>query len=219
MEYPWTSKEPEEVNQRITYKRSGLTIIEVVVAMVILVTVMIPLSDTFTTFRTGFVKISQKTLALNLASSVLEHIHQKLYDDDLRLFDLLDSDAEKNAAATEDAAMSMFDQYIELNTSITSEADTSISSYFISIHDLTQSGDFGITLENDPDLYKQLREYRCSVNLYYSAEDDIIDSDVDGASEKDMAEVRVRIHWLDDGHERFVELWTVYSARQYIDFR
>jgi len=207
------------VNQRAKYEQSGLTIIEVIIAMVILVTVLIPLSDTFSSFRTGFETISRRTVALNLAASVLEHIHQKLYNDDLRLFDLLDSDTEKNASATEDAAMTIFDQYIEQDRSVTSEAGTEVSSYFVSIHDLTQSGDTGITMENDPDLYKQLEGFRCSVNLYYSAEDDLIDSDVDGSSEADMAEVRVRIHWSDDERERFVELWTVYSARQYIDFR
>lgn len=199
-------------------RKKGLTIVEVVIAMVILVTVMIPLSDTFTSFRTGFEKISRRTVALNLAASVLEHIHQKLYDDDLRLFDLMDSDSVKNAA-TDDAAMEVFDQYIELDRPVTSETGTEISSYFVSIHNLTQSGDAGITLENDPDLFKQLQGFRCSVDIYYSAEDDLIDSDVDGSSEADMAEVRVRIHWPDNGTERFVELWTVYSARQYIDFR
>lgn len=206
------------MNQTGKYGKKGLTIIEVVIAMVILVTVMIPLSDTFTSFRTGFEKISRRTVALNLAASVLEHIHQRLYSDDLRLFNLLDNDTVKNES-TEDAATEVFDQYTELDRPVTSEAGTEISSYFVSIQDLTQSGDKGITLENDPDLFKQLEGFRCSVEIYYSAEDDLIDSDVDGSSEADMAEVRVRIHWLDDGGERFVELWTVYSARQYIDFR
>lgn len=206
------------MNQGQKGRKKGLTIVEVVIAMVILVTVMIPLSDTFTSFRTGFEKISRKTVALNLAASVLEHIHHKLYNDDLRLFDLLDSDSIKNAA-TDDAATAVFDEYIELDRPVTSEEGTDISSYFVAIHDLTQSGDSGITLENDPDLFKQLEGFRCSVDIYYSAEDDIIDSDVDGSSEADMAEVRVRIHWPDHGTERFVELWTVYSARQYIDFR
>jgi hypothetical protein len=179
---------------------------------------MIPLSDTFSGFRRGFTKISKKTIALNLAATVLENIHEKLYDDDLRLFDLLASDAEKNTV-TDESTMAIFDQYLEQNTSIISEPDSEISSYFISINDLTQNGDFGITLENDPDLFKQLEGFRCSVDIYYSSSDDLIDSDVDGSSEKDMAEVKVKIYWIDNNKERFVELWTVYSGRQYIDFR
>jgi len=194
-----------------------MTIIEVILAFVILLTILIPLSDSFSTFRVGFGKIEHKTVALNLASSVLEHIHYRLYDDDLRLSDILDSDTEKNTNTTEDAVAEIFDRFIETGTSVTGEADSEISPCFLSIHDLTQSGEFGVTQENDPDLYRQLKDYRCSVNIYYSTTDDLLDSDVDGSAELDMAEIRVRIHWLDKNMERFVELWTVYSSRQYVD--
>ena len=197
-------------------RKAGLTILEVVLAIVILGLVMVPVLQTFSTFRKGFTKMNKYNIAIGLASTVLDHIHFSLYNNDVRLSDVLASQAEK-AAAKADGAKDFFDEFVEDKTKVTSEDPSAISSYFVRINDLTKSGAFGITKENDPELYHQLKDFRCSVDVFYSLPYDIIDSDMDGTPEVDMAEVRVTISWNEDDRERSVELWTVYSARQYIE--
>jgi len=197
--------------------RAGLTILEVVLAIVILSIVIVPVLQTFSTFRTGFRKMSRYNVALGLASSVLDHIHFTLYNSDIRLSEMLASDTEKKAAVDGDGAKEFFESLVEAGTKVTSEEPTALSSYFVRINDLTTSGVFGITPANDPELYRQLKDYRCSVDVYYSLPYDLLDSDVDGTPEVDMAEIKVTIAWNEEGRERSIELWTVYSARQYND--
>lgn len=198
--------------------RTGMTILEIVLAIVILAAVIVPVANTFSTFRTGFKKINRYNMALGLASSVLDHIYCRMYDTDIRLTPSLASDTEKVAAADSgEVVQEFFDGFIETGSKVTSEESTPISSYFVRINDLTKNGVFGITKENDPDLYMQLKDYACSVDVFYSLPYDVLDSDVDGVPEVDMAEIRVTVSWDDDGRSRSVELWTVYSARQYND--
>ncbi len=199
-------------------KRSGLTIVEVIVSITILVAIIVPVADTFSTFRSGFKKINRYNVAIGLASSVLDHIYCKMYNSDIRLTASMASDTEKMAAAaTGEVAQEFFDSFIETGSRVTSEGSTPISSYFVRINELTKNGVFGITKENDPDLHRQLKDYACSVDVFYSLPYDVLDSDVDGIPEVDMAEIKVTISWDDDGRNRAIELWTVYSARQYND--
>lgn len=198
-------------------RHSGTTILEVLVALVILTVVVIPILDTFSTFRRGFAKMSRYNIALGLASSVLEHIHFTLYNEDIRLTDMLAPDNERVTRAADEGAQQIFDEFIEADTKVTSVDPSTVSSYFVRFNDLTKTGVFGITPENDPELYRQLKDYRCSVDVYYSLPYDSLDSDVDGTPEVDMAEIKVTITWKDGERDRSIDLWTVYSARQYND--
>ena len=54
------------------WRRAGLTILEVVLAIVILGVVMVPVLQTFSTFRKGFTKMNKYNIAIGLASTVLD---------------------------------------------------------------------------------------------------------------------------------------------------
>ena len=109
--------------------------------------------------------------------------------------------AEKSAAKT-DGAKEFFDEFIEDNTKVTSEDPSAISSYFVRINDLTKSGAFGITKENDPELYHQLKRFplfsRCFFILYPMTSSTPIWME---HQKSDMAEVRVTIKWDEDDRE------------------
>ena len=196
-------------------RRAGLSILEVVLSVVILAAITIPLLETFSTFRRGFSKMNDYNIAIGLASSVLDHIHYSLYEENARLSELILDIGEK-PDDLEEKSKEFFDSFIERNTRVTSQEPSKLSSYFVRINNLTKSGEFGITEENDENLYEQLKNYRCYVDVYYSLPEDIIDSDLDGKAEIDMAEVKVSIEWEENERKRSVELWTVYSARQHI---
>ena len=198
-------------------RRRAFSILEAVIAAALLTVLVIPLATSFSSLRTGFVKIGRHSVALGLARAVMDHVHFKLYNDDTRFTDMLVADADKVASVTDGAGRDFFESLIETQLGVTYADPASLSTYFVRINDLTKSGEFGITPENDPDLYRQLRDYRCSVDVYYSFAYDMLDSDLDEEPEVDMAEVKVEITWEEAQQHRRVELWSVFTKRQYND--
>ena len=196
-------------------RRRGTSLLETIIAIVVLSVVLIPIANTFSTLRSGFTKVSRNAVAIGLARAVLDHIHYKLYDDDTRFADVLASDAEKVLAVQNGEAKTFFSNLAETEKSVTCEDIGALSPYFNRINDLTKSGAFGITPENDIDLYNQLKTYRCSVDVYFSTPTDLLDSDVDGQSEPDMAEIKVTLSWDEGDQRRSLELWSVFTKRQY----
>jgi len=195
----------------------GFTVLEAVFAAVLLTALIVPLATTFSSLRTGFVKIGRHSVALGLARAVMDHVHFKLYNDDARFVDMLTKDSKKIAAAEAGEGKEFFESLIETGHGVTNIDPGNLSTYFVRINDLTKSGEFGITPDIDPDLYRQLRDYRCSVDVYYSFPYAMLDSDVDGKAEVDMAEVKVEITWKEEQIQRRVELWSVFTKRQYND--
>lgn len=196
-------------------RRRGLTILEVVIAIAVLAAVIVPIADSFSTLRTGFVTIGRHTIALGLARAVLDHIHYRIYDGDGRVGTTLMSDTEKVAAATAGDGQAFFDALAEADRIVTAQDPDRTSTYFLRINDLTKSGVVGITEANDPDLFRQLKDYVCAVDVYFSVPGDVLDSDVNGTPEVDMAEVRVTIGWNEHGQDRSLELWSVFTRREY----
>ena len=132
--------------------------------------------------RSGFTKVSRNAVAIGLARAVLDHIHYQLYDQDTRIAGILANDAEKVLAVENGEAKTFFQNLAETEKSVTCEDIGALSPYFHRINDLTKSGAFGITPENDIDLYNQLKTYRCSVDVYFSTPTDLLDSDVDAVN-------------------------------------
>ena len=195
--------------------RRGTSLLETIIAIVVLSLVLIPIANTFSTLRSGFTKVSRNAVAIGLARAVLDHIHYQLYDQDTRIAGILANDAEKVLAVQNGEAKTFFQSLAETEKSVTCEDIGALSPYFHRINDLTKSGAFGITPENDIDLYNQLKTYRCSVDVYFSTPTDLLDSNVDGQSEPDMAEIKVTLSWDEGDQRRSLALWSVFTKRQY----
>ena len=184
--------------------------LEVTVAIAVLAAVIAPLASSYWGISRGFRKVTQTSVALMLARSILDHIHHRLYNyssspvptntvpgpgpdyptDYTAFFASLKQDTEKRVATA---------------------TATDLSSYFLYFGSPDATNEWIGLRDPNGELFKQMDDFSCMVEVNPGG----IDSDMDGTNEKDMVEVIVTIRWSEEGIPREQRLQTVYSKYQY----
>lgn len=168
-------------------RRTGLSIVEVIVILAILAVTAIPFLSSFTNFSRSAHRSARHTAAVYVGQAVIEQLRQRVM-----------IEGELDAAALTEAG-----------GSIVAGGGPEASQYFARFEDLQGSGLHGIREADQPELYAQLSHFTCDVAVVTGAAVGV-DADGDGAAEPDLVEVGVTVRWrAPAGGEREATLWTL----------
>lgn len=171
--------------------------LEVAIIALIMGVVAVPLMRGFGTFTRGMHRSTRQTGAVYLAQSIMEQIRRQVVI--------------RRAGGPDFASLA------EEGATVVTETGATGSRYFIQFENLEGTTLHGITAESDPELYRQLSRYSCSVEVLEGPSSGEIDSDANGRPELDMAEIGVTVSWEIPGAQenarRSTTLWTLVTGR------
>lgn len=212
--------------------RRAFSLVEVLVAGIILTAALIPIITNFQTLFRGYKKTHQATHAMSIAQCVLETIRHRFYDWDTRFFLLNDRLDERQQKLGRKEYEGVFKKVVldfeEFRSSATGplgfrvtqvagQADT--LKYFKEFFNFKDGGAKGITETTNPVLFRQLSTYRATVRVVPGTPRSFLDSEPNGSPEIDMCEVQVEVAWLDVADKRqSLSLSNVLTRRQYNPF-
>lgn len=208
--------------------RRAFSLLETLIAGMILTTALIPIISNFQTLFRQYKKTHQATHALNIAQCILESVRYRLYNGDSRFFKLNDTTKERvkqllpPARKYEEFFLALEDGVQvatgERGVRITQVEPRSSSKYFQEFMRVKGESQ-GITDRFNPVLFRQLDSYRAIVRVSFGAPKSLMDSEPNGSPEIDMCELEVMISFRDAGGvEQSQSLFTVVTRRQYNQF-
>ncbi len=173
--------------------RAGLSLLEVVIIAVILAVVGVPLMQGFGTFTRGMHRTTRQTAAVYVGQAVMEQI--------------------KSRVALSSGPEIDFSDLAEAGARVATQNDGERSKYFVRFENLQGTQLHGITRETDPELFLQLSRFACDVVVDTASASGYLDSDGNGANEKDMAEIGVTVKWeAPGGSMRETSLYTLVTG-------
>lgn len=213
----------------------GFSLMEVLIAGIVLTAALIPILGNFHSLYRGFRKTHEASHATFLAQAILENVRYRLYDGDLRWFrydeftagvavpdgdpryaKLNDDSDTRRENACNGGHESFFLKLAEEGEPIVVRAGEKTSQYFVEFLSLKDSKLHGITAETNPRLHAELDTYRVTLEVRLSAPTSRIDSDGDGNAELDMAELGATVRWVDRAKKEQVrQFWTMLTRHQY----
>ncbi|MBI4864108.1 MAG: type II secretion system protein [Candidatus Riflebacteria bacterium] len=215
--------------------RRGFSLVEVLVATVIVSVALVPIVAGYHRLFAGLKKTQEATHATFLAQAILENVRYRLYDGDERFFRLDEVRAGKpvpdgdprvghlNLSREELDRRICARDYEKFFLNLTEEGepivvlrDKAPSRYFVDFVNLKGSRLHGITQETNPTLYQELEHYRASLEVRLSVPESTLDSDGDGHPEIDLVEIVALIRWTGPGGEELSRsFFTVFTRHQY----
>lgn len=174
--------------------RGGVSLLEVVIIGLIVALAAIPLLNSFGSFSWSMHRTTRETGAVYAGQAIMEQVLERIRVADDGSFDL--------------------SGLAEAGARVAAEAEGERSRYFARFEDLQGSGLHGITPERDPELYRELSRYTCTVEVIPGAGAGL-DSDGDGRPEDDLAEVGVTLSWeVPGGSRRSHTLWSIMTSHR-----
>jgi len=215
--------------------RSAFSLLEVVLAGVILSLALLPILGNFQQLFRGLKKTQDATHAAFLAQAIMENIRYRLYDGDERFFRLDQvrsgkrvPDGDPRVGHINEPADELdrricardyerfFLELTEEGVSVRVAPGLETSRFFLDFTNVQRSGLHGITAQSHPRLWRELEGYRVLVEVRLSVPESAIDSDGDGNIEIDMAEIIAVVSWsASDGTPMSREYATVFTRHQY----
>jgi len=179
--------------------RRGLSLLEVLLAVVILLIGLVPIVDAY---RTGFRSTSlsrEHTQALLLAESAMEEARARVTYSLSRYYSLKDTGKEIIPLAR---AGRWKDDFLALQTAgpgrVVSANAPEVSPYFAKLFN-AGGGEAPLTPALDANAARLLERFRVSVRVEFEPDGKPIDSDNDGRGETDMCQVVVQVDWDEEG--------------------
>lgn len=186
-----------------------MSLLEILLAGVLVVAATIPLLDTFGGLRRGLQTSTRRVTALFLAQSILENVRYRLYNFG-PFAGALPAPADRNQAIVE-----FFEELREEGAQVATDSDPERSLYFARIEDLSGTGLHGICRASHPNVFPRLAAFSCRLEVISDSPE--TDGDGDGRPDEGLAELSVVIHWQEPtgGPEQELRLWTLLSARRH----
>ena len=156
-------------------RRGGLSLVEVLLACVLLVVLAVPLLDVLRGLRLGYAHSADRTTASFVAQAVLEEIRYRLY---------AFGRGKDGVEGFED----LFAGFSEEGARVASWRDSERSRYFASFENLRGTGLHGFTPEQHPEIYARLYDMTCTVTVHTP-----IPAREGGEPETGLAEIEVRV--------------------------
>lgn len=197
-------------------RRTGLSLLEILLALVILMIGLYPLVETF---RGGFAAVAMSRehgQALLLADSVMEEVRARITYSLGRYYGLADSGAVVRQRASAGAWKSVFTPLAEERRRVVSQNRSEVSTYFRSLFD-TGAGPQPVQAALDPIAARELAAFTTQVQVRFDVDGAAIDSDGDGRAETDMCEVAVTISWRegDKAEEKSLCLESLFTREEF----
>jgi prepilin-type N-terminal cleavage/methylation domain-containing protein len=197
-------------------KPRGLSLLEILVAMAILLIGLYPLVQTF---RTGFAATrmsKEHGQAMLLADSVMEEIRARIAFGLGRYYGLAESGSTVRQRAAAGEWKNVFTPLAEPRRKIVSANRSDISTYFSHLYD-TGSGEGPVDATLDRIAARELAAFECEVKVRFEVDGAPIDSDGDGRAETDMCEVDVTVHWRENatGEEKSARLTSLFTREDF----
>lgn len=181
----------------------GVTLIEILLAAILMVVIAFPLVDALVSLRVGTHGSASREMALYLGQAIIEDVRYSLYGD---ATDLLDDLA---AMPYEERMKTLFSGLAESGRRVACSAEAERSRYFVSLENPAGTGMVPLTETHSPETYHAARRYLCEVT---------VSSPVAAAEGEDprpeLAEICVRISWKGGrnlAHDRRLELHSIVS--------
>lgn len=197
-------------------RATALSLLEILLAMVILLIGLYPLVETF---RGGFAATrmsKEHAQALLLADSIMEEVRARITYGLGRYHGLGDSGTVVRQRASAGAWKSVFTPLAEERRRVVSQDPSGISTYFKNLFD-TGEGAGPVRAALDPIAARELAAFTTQVQVNFDVEGAAIDSDGDGRAESDMCEVAVTISWREDGRadEKSLRLGSLFTREDF----
>lgn len=217
---PWTRSPSGPRRPR----SAGMTLLEVMLASAILATALIPVLYSTSTLARAYEKSEQISHSGLLAQCVIDRIRSRLQTEDTRFWKLSDSPSEIQKRLAQGGPEAVFGRFAEEDMAIVSRESSPfvtlpVSVYFRKFHEWPQGpgqpSDVAISEATNPALLRDLGGCRLTVNIYPSTPNSLLDSDLDGKGEWDMADVEVIIESQTSVGPELATYWTTVTRRQY----
>lgn len=197
-------------------RRAGLSLLEILIALVILMIGLYPLVETF---RGGFAAVNltkEHGQALLLADSVMEEIRARITYGLGRYYGLGDSGTVVKDRASRGAWKSVFQPLAEERRRVVSRNPSEISTYFKAVFD-TGAGPAPVSEALDPIAARELAGFTTQVSVRFDVDGAAIDSDGDGRPETDMCEVEVTVSWRENerADERSIKVASLFTREDF----
>lgn len=208
--------------------RKGMSLLEVLLASVILATALIPILYSTHTITRTYERSEQISHAALLSQAIVDRIRYRMLTEDLRFWRLSDTPSEILSKLQTGASASVFERFDEKEASVVSvevlpQVSAPISSYFRNFHEWPQGPDqppdLAITEATNPALLRDLRDCRVTVTVHPSSTSSPIDSDLDDNAEWDMADVEVIVEFPSASGPGLATYWTTLSRRQHTSYQ
>lgn len=200
--------------------RTGLSMLEILVALAILMIGLYPLVETF---RGGFAatKMSKEHgQALLLADSVMEEVRARITYSLGRYYGLAETGTVVRQRASAGAWKNVFTPLAEERRRVVSQNPSEISTYFKSLFATAPVGTGAagpVVAALDPIAVRELAAFTTQVQVRFDIDGAAIDSDGDGRSESDMCEVAVTVSWREGekAEEKSLRLETLFTREDF----
>lgn len=161
----------------------GLSLVEILLACVLLVVLSVPLLDVLRSLRLGYAHSADRTTAAFVAQAVLEEVRYRLY-----------AFGSGSAEGGDEAMESFFARLGEEGARVASWRDGERSRYFARFENLQGTGLHGFTPEQHPEIYARLYDMLCDVHVRTP-----IPATDGGEPELGLAEIEVVVSWPSAG--------------------
>jgi len=197
-------------------KTCGMTLLEALVALAILIVGLFPLVQTFQGGFHATLLGREHSQALFLADSVLEEVRARVATSLGRYYGLADDAKTIRDRTAAGAWKAVFNTMAEGKKKVVGTDRSAVSTYFSSmVH--PKGGQLGpIGPDIDPIAYAQLAGFTTQVEVNFDVESAPIDSNGDSKAETDMCEVLVTIRWTDqNGGERSYSVSSLFTLEDF----
>ncbi len=184
----------------------GVSLVEILIAVVIIVLVSMPIISALQSVHRGTHVTARKEFGLYLGQAILEGVQYRLYVSGPEL-QAVGVDEVLDEAAYATALRVFFISLEEEGASITLDESNQASRYFASLENLKGTGLHGFSAERYPEIYSQLQGYRCELNVTTPSKGVIAGTEL----QRELAEIAVKISWPSATGQgrRSLELFTV----------
>ena len=197
--------------------RRGLSLLEILVALTILLIGLVPLVDAFKTGFRGAALTGEHAQAMLIAESVMEEARARVTYSLTRYYGLADTGSEVLKRARRG---DWKNDFLRLETPgpepIVSTDRSKISTYFRTVFN-DGTGEGPISGAIDPIAVRQLEKFRVAVKVSFGQSSEGIDSNGDRRPESDMCEIEVIVTWDEPGRPapEPVRLKSLFTREEY----
>lgn len=197
--------------------RPGLSLLEILVALTILLVGLVPLVDAFNTGFRGAALTGEHAQAMLLAESAMEEARARVTYSLTRYYSLAETGAEILPRARRGDWQADF---LRLQTRgsepVVSSDPSRICTYFRALFN-DGAGEAPITGAIDLVAARALEKYRVEVKVSFGASSQGIDSNGDQRPETDMCEIQVDVTWVEPGKapSQPVRLKSLFTREEY----
>ena len=197
-------------------RRSGISLLETLIALVVLLIGLVPLVETFRGSFRGITVSKQHTQAMLLAEAVLEEARTRIETRLPRYWNLADTSKDIRAKAAAGAWKTMFKTLEEGPRPVVASDPSQVSSYFGRLV-IGAAGTPGpVDAASDPIAASDLARFTVEVRVHLG-EATPLDSDNDGQTETDMCEMEVLVTWKEppQAQDQVYRLATVFTLADF----